>query len=187
MNVSEAIHMRRAYRSLKPVDISPKLLKKLATAASLAPSCFNKQPWRFVAVYDPDILAQVHTVLAKGNEWVQDSSMVIAVFSQKELDCVIGNREYYLFDTGMATAFLLLQATELNLVAHPIAGYKPKAVAQILNIPSELEVIALVAVGARSAEISPRLSESQIQDERQRPQRLGVDQFFFNNSFRSPE
>lgn len=55
MDVRQAIEKRRAYRSLLPVDITPELLEKMATAASLAPSCFNKQPWRFVAVHDKDM------------------------------------------------------------------------------------------------------------------------------------
>lgn len=183
MDVKLAIEKRRAYRSLSPVDISPELLQDLATAASLAPSCFNKQPWRFIAVYDKPVLAQLHTALAKGNEWVQDASLIIAVCSQKDLDCVIGSREYYLFDTGMATAFMLLRTTELNLVAHPIAGYRPRTVAEVLNIPEEMTVIALVAVGVHSSEISPRLSESQIEDEKVRPDRLPPEQFFFHNRY----
>lgn len=183
MNVKEAISQRRAYRSLKPVEITRELLDDLATAASLAPSCYNKQPWRFVAVYDQEILDQIHQALPKGNEWAMDASMLIAVCSQKELDCVIGDREYYLFDTGLATANLMLQATELGLVAHPFAGYKPELVAEILAIPPEMTVIALIAVSARSDSISPKLSERQIQDEQQRPPRLEADKFFFLNKY----
>ena len=69
MDVREAIERRRAYRSLSPVKITPELLADLAHAASLAPSCFNKQPWRFVAVYDREILSRLHGALARGNEW----------------------------------------------------------------------------------------------------------------------
>lgn len=183
MNVKEAINQRRAYRSLKPAEITQVLLEELATAASLAPSCYNKQPWRFVAVYDKEILDQVHEALPKGNEWAKDASMLIAVCSQKELDCVIGDREYYLFDTGLATANLMLQATELGLVAHPFAGYKPELVAEILAIPPEMTVIALIAVSARSESINPKLSERQVQDEQQRPPRLERNQFFFVNRY----
>src|SRR5690606_3707788 len=96
MDVREAIERRRAYRSLSPVEITPELLADLAHAASLAPSCFNKQPWRFVAVYDREILSRLHGALARGNEWARDASMLIAVCSRKDLDCVLGQREYFL-------------------------------------------------------------------------------------------
>jgi len=33
--------------------------------------------------------------------------MFVAVFSRKDDDCVIKDREYHLFDTGMATAFMI--------------------------------------------------------------------------------
>ncbi|NLO86992.1 MAG: nitroreductase [Firmicutes bacterium] len=183
MDVREAIERRRAYRSLSPVKITPELLADLALAASLAPSCFNKQPWRFVAVYDREILSRLHGALARGNEWARDASMLIAVCSRKDLDCVLGQREYFLFDTGMAVAFLQLRATELDLVAHPFAGFKPKAVAEILNIPEDMTVIALVAVGKRSPELSPRLSEHQVRDEKVRPERLAPEKFFFHNRY----
>lgn len=183
MKVQEAIEMRRAYRSLLPLEITQVLLRDLAAAASLAPSCFNKQPWRFVAVHDKEVLARVHEALARGNEWARDASMLIAVCSQKDLDCVLGEREYYLFDTGLATAFLLLRATELGLVAHPFAGFKPKKTAEILGIPPEMTVIALVAVGVHTSVLSPRLSPGQIEDEARRPERLKPDKFFFENHY----
>ena len=96
MDVKTAIQARRAYRSLAPVQITKELVEDLASAASLAPSCFNKQPWRFVFVYGREALSQLHPALSKGNEWAREASLIIAVFSKKELDCVMKDgREYY--------------------------------------------------------------------------------------------
>ncbi len=184
MEVKQAIDRRRAYRSLDPVEVTPELVQDLAECARLAPSCFNNQPWRFVFVYDPERLQEMHTALRRGNEWARAASLIIAVFSQKELDCQIQGRDYYLFDTGMATAFLLLRATELGLVAHPIAGYDEGRVKEILGIPEEMTVIALVIVGKHSAEISPVLSEKQVAWEKERPERLPLEQFAYTDSYR---
>ena len=41
MDVKEAIHKRRAYRSLDPVKITEDLIEDLAECAQLAASCFN--------------------------------------------------------------------------------------------------------------------------------------------------
>ena len=54
MNVKEAIKDRRAYRSLDPIDITDEIIEDLANVAQLAPSCMNKQPWRFIFVRDKD-------------------------------------------------------------------------------------------------------------------------------------
>jgi nitroreductase len=147
MTVKSAIQKRRAYRSLKKILITEEMKKSLAEAAQLAPSCFNKQPWRYVFVDDEEMLEKLHPVYSKGNEWVYDASMVIVVFSDKELDCIIKDRLYYAFDTGLATGQMILQAVELGLVAHPIAGFSPSKVKNILNIPKEMEVITLLIIG----------------------------------------
>ncbi len=182
MNVKQAIQTRRAYRSLAPVEITEELVRDLAQSAQLAPSCFNNQPWRFIFAYDPDVLKKLHGAMSKGNKWVEAASMIIAVFSKKDLDCLIKGREYYLFDTGMATAFIMLRATELGLVAHPIAGYKEDAVKEILGIPEEMTLITLLIVGKHADTIGPLLSDKQVDWEMNRPERLPLEEFAYVNS-----
>ena len=183
MDVKEAIEKRRAYRSLAPVEITDELIDDLAESARLFCSCFNNQPWRYVFVYDRDILERMHDALSSGNEWARAASMIIAVFSKPELDCLIKDRKYYLFDTGMATASLILRATELGLVAHPIAGFSPKKTREVLGIPEDMEVITLVIVGKHADSISPVLSEKQIAAEKERPERHPLPDFVHKNTY----
>lgn len=183
MDVWEAIKTRRAYRSLAPVKITRELVEDLAQAAQLAPSCFNNQPARFVFVSDPDVLKEMFKGFAQGNEWAYTASLVIAVFSRKEDDCLIKDREYHQFDCGLAAAFLILRATELGLVAHPIAGYSPKKTREILGIPEEYQVITLVIVGNHAETLNPVLSEKQIAWEKERPERLPLEKFAFRNHY----
>jgi nitroreductase len=187
MDVNEAIQNRRAYRSLDPVEITEDLIKDLASHAQLSASCNNNQPWRFVFVYEPEMLKKMHAALSKGNEWVQRASMIIVVLSKKEYDCIIGERVYHQFDTGMATAFLILRATELGLVAHPIAGFNPKKTREILAIPEDLEVITLVNVGKHATIIYPILSEKQAAIEKKRPERFPLEKIVFLNRYTGNE
>jgi nitroreductase len=184
LEVKQAIINRRAYRSLESVEITEELIYDLAECARLSASCFNNQPWRYVFVYNKEVLNEMHKALSQGNVWAKKASMIIVVFSKKEDDCVIYDREYYLFDTGMATAFIILRATELGLVAHPIAGYSPKKTREILGIPDEYNVITLVIVGAHSSKISPVLSDKQIKAEKKRPKRISLNQFVYINSYK---
>ena len=186
MEVTEAINKRRAYRSLDPVIITEELINDLATHAGLAPSCFNNQPWRYIFVYDPVVLKQMHTVLSKNNDWVQKASLIIVVCSKKEYDCVMKDgREYYQFDTGMATAFLILRAAELGLVAHPIAGYNPKKTQEILGIPDDLNIITLVNVGKHADTPNELLSKQQATGEKMRPERKPLNEFVYRNRYPS--
>jgi len=187
VDVIEAINKRRAYRSLAPVEITEELVRDLARCAQLAPTCNNNQPARFVFVWEPAMLEKMKAVFNRGNVWCHADSMVVAVCAEKEADCLIYDREYYLFDTGMQTALLILRATELGLVAHPIAGYSPKSVRAVLGIPDSMQVITLVNIGKHADTISPVLSEKQVRDETQRPARLPLEQVAFFNHYPSVE
>lgn len=183
MDVKKAIETRRAFRSLEAADITTDLIHDLAKYAALAPSCFNKQPWRFVFVNDKTVLSSLHAALATGNEWVQNASLIVAVCTKTELDCDIKGRHYALFDTGMATAFMIMRATELNLVAHPIAGFDEGTVKEILNIPPDMQNITLVNIGKHANEIVPQMTEKQIEWEEARPERYSFNQFAYMNAY----
>ena len=115
------------------------------------------------------MLLQVKEYLTGGNYWAKVSPAIIAVASRVDLDCRIPDgREYHLFGCGLASMNLMLQATELGLIAHPIAGFKSKPIKQILDIPASFTLIALIILGHpsqdhgslsekyRAAETAPR-------------------------------
>lgn len=177
MDVHQAIKERRAYRSLISVRIPDDLIEDLARGAQLAPSCFNNQPWRFVFVRSPEMLNRMHEALSSGNVWAHAASMIVVVFSKNEDDCIIRDRIYHQFDCGLAAGFLILRATELGLVAHPIAGYSPKKTRAILGIPEEYQVITLIIVGKHAEQINPVLSDNQTAAEKKRPERKKISEF----------
>jgi nitroreductase len=182
MDVREAIQTRRAYRALGPVVIDDYIIHELATAAQLTASCYNNQPWRFIFARSKEALAKMHGCMNKGNEWTFKASLIIAAFARKENDCLIKEREYYLFDLGMAVSAMILRATELDLVAHPIAGFSPEKVRQAFNIPDDCMVITLINVGKKSEDTSS-LSEWQVNSEPQRPVRLPLENLYSLDTF----
>ncbi|MFX1380624.1 MAG: nitroreductase family protein [Promethearchaeota archaeon] len=183
MNVKKAIKERRAFRSLKPIQISNELITDLAETVQIAPSCGNKQPWNFVFVKESNNLELLFTTLSEGNKWVENASMIIGLFSKPEKDCIIGDRIYYLFDLGIAAAFIILRATELGLIAHPIAGFNEQNAKNILKIPDEMRLITLIIIGKHSKEINPVLSESMKLGEKQRPPRKTLGEFVYLENY----
>jgi nitroreductase len=186
MDVTQAIAVRRAYRSLAPVPITDDLIEDLARHAQLAPSCSNNQPWRFVFVDDPARLVEMRVVFTSANAWAHAASMIIAVFSRKEDDCVIKDREYHLFGCGLATGFLVLRATELGFVAHPIAGFSPKKTREILGIPEAYQITSLILVGRKAEALNPVMTPKQVAEESIRPARFPLDRFVFRNAYTGP-
>jgi nitroreductase len=96
---------------------------------------------------------------------------------------VIKDRHYYLFDTGMATAYLILHLTDIGLVAHPIAGYDPEKTKTLLNIPNEYQLITLIIVGKKSITIPDFFKDHQKKSEIERPKRKPLDEFVFMNKY----
>lgn len=182
MEILKIINERRAFRALEHVEITDKQIDYLAEAVSKTASCFNMQPWNFVFVRNNEKLGLLKETLAKGNEWAKKSSMIVGVFSKKDLDCQLKNRNYYLFDTGMATAHLILTLTEMKLVAHPIAGYNETEAKKVLDIPEEMKLITLVIVGKHSSDFS-ELNEQQLDNEKNRPERKPKKDFLYFEKF----
>ncbi|MBS3792196.1 nitroreductase family protein [Candidatus Bipolaricaulota bacterium] len=146
--LNELIMRRRSKRAISEEELTEADLEKLARAAHLAPSCFNNQPWRFVLVEESAKLGRIKESLPGGNYWAKKAPLIVAVVSRQDMDCELsGGRIYYKFDCGLAVENILLQATEMGLVAHPIAGFNPEVTREVLNIPAEFDLITLVVIG----------------------------------------
>ncbi|MEJ2658256.1 MAG: nitroreductase family protein [Desulfobacterales bacterium] len=142
------INIRRAKRALSDKKIPDEIIRRLMTAATFAPSCFNNQSWRFLVVTDEAALKKIHDALAGGNYWVKKAPAVVVVATKLEFGCRLSDRrDYALFDCGLATENLMLQGFKEDLYIHAIAGFDPFKIKAAFNIPDEYIVITLVAMG----------------------------------------
>jgi nitroreductase len=157
---------------------------ELVEAMRLSPSCNNNQPWR-VVVCEGGALEGLRASLSRGNAWARRAPLAFAVCARPEDDCRLSDRrDYFLFGCGLAVGQMLLRATELGLVAHPIAGYDPQAAKKALAVPEDHVLIALVMIARPGADAS-LLSEKQLMAERERPARMPRGQNFFMGTWGS--
>ena len=186
MEVVEAVRRRRALRSLDTTPIEDEHVESLVEAASLSASCFNNQPWRMVFCTKADSLDAVKEALPRGNAWATRSPLIVVVAAKPEDDCQLSDRrQYFSFDCGLAVAQMLLRATDLGFIAHPIAGYDPAKVRSAVGIPDDHIVVALVICGRQGSDDS-LLSEKQREAEAKRPERRPVGDNFFKGSWSNP-
>ncbi len=142
------INERRAYRAFSEKKIPEETVARLMTAATYAPSCKNDQPWRFLVAKGDESLAKIHNSILGGNYWVKKAPVMAVVATKYEFGSRLDDqREYALFDCGLAVENLLLQAFKEGLYAHPIAGYEPLKVKEEFNIPIDYIIVTLVAIG----------------------------------------
>ncbi len=144
----ELMQNRKASRAVSGKEISKEIIDNLMQAGQLTASCFNNQPWRFLFLTDNEALKKGRKALASGNAWAASAPLLIIGFSKPDLDCQLPDgRNYYLFDLGMAVQSIMLQATDHNLTARPMAGFSPDTVKKEFNIPDEFEIYVMIAVG----------------------------------------
>jgi hypothetical protein len=73
----------------------------------------------------------------------------------------------------------MLRAHDMGLVAHPFAGYKPEIAKRILDIPEDMTIIAMIAIGKEAENPKEILKEHHWEHEFDRPPRIDRDQIFF--------
>lgn len=148
MNTLPEIDKRRAYRALSDKPVPEEVISRIMSSAAKAASCANKQPWRFIVVNEPDLLDRVKEHLSSGNYWAKPSPFIVAVCTQQDYDVQASDgRNYAFFDTGMAVGSMLLQGVREGLYTHPIAGFSPPPVKEILEIPEDVTLLTLVIFG----------------------------------------
>ena len=144
----QEIEIRRAKRALSDQKIPPDIIRRVLSAATFAPSCFNNQSWRFLVVTEDEALKKVHDALSGGNYWVKTAPAVVVVATKLEFGCRLNDRrDYALFDCGLATENLMLQSFKEGLFAHALAGFDPIKIKTAFQIPEAYIVITLVALG----------------------------------------
>jgi nitroreductase len=177
LSVVDAAAKRRSIRAFVQQPIPRDDLEQIIEVASLAPSAFNAQPWRFVVVEDPALKAKLAGA-AFNQRQVHSAPAVIVLYTDMagtlaNIDEImhpglpVAEREQsvarivgFLREKGEAEAeswgaaqgnialgFLLLAAEGLGYQTSAMAGFDPEAVKQLLGLPANVRVNALVAVG----------------------------------------
>lgn len=148
-DVLRLLNARHASRAIAATRIPEAAVDELIEAARLAPSCFNRQPWRFIFMTGEEALAKGRAVLSGGNAvWAGRAPLLIAAYSRASDDCVMGDgREYHQFDLGLSVMNLMLMATERGLTARPMAGFDAEAVREAFGLDREDEPLVMIAVG----------------------------------------
>ena len=182
----DLLKVRSACRAIDPRPVEKDKLQAMLEAAQLTASCMNLQPWRFLVLDDADALEKGRRALADGNYWAKTAPVLIIGLSRADLDCRIPDgRDYFLFDLGMATQNLLLQATEFGLTARPMAGFQPGVIREEFNIPESYTVLVTIAVGYEG-DLSTLKENHQKVSVAPRTRNPLEDSFFFNQ-FKEPD
>lgn len=124
-------------------------LMPLFEAAKWAPSSYNNQPWRFIlARRDTQEWETFFSLLMPGNqEWCKKAAVLIVVISHTVFERNGKPARTHSLDTGMACQNLSLEASNRSLACHFMSGFSYDKARDVLSIPEEYAIEAMVAVG----------------------------------------
>jgi nitroreductase len=145
MTVFEAIRKRYSCRAYQDKPIEQEKLDQIFEAARLAPSAKNMQDWRFVVVTDGQTRHQLAE--AANNQMFLQTAGAIIVACSNSNDVMRCGQPIGPIDVAIALEHIALQAAELGLATCWIGSFYPDKVRAILNIPEDIAVIELMALG----------------------------------------
>ena len=161
MDVKEAILKRRSIRKYKRKEVSIDLIRELIDAARLAPSGSNTQPCRYYLINDDEAKERLKENRIFEQDFVYLAPVIIVccadvqAYRQGIKGWSEDNEKRALRDLSIASAFLVLRATELGLATCYVGWMKKDKIKDVLDIPRHYIVPFVIAVGYANEQPKP--------------------------------
>lgn len=156
MELNECINNRRSIRKYQNKSISRDVILEIIKSAQMAPSWKNSQVSRYYAVTSEEKLKMVKECLPEFNQNnVKDAPAIIittVVNGRSGFDRE-GNYETHIkngfqfFDNGLQVENLCLKAHDLGLGTLIMGLYDEAKIREILQIPEEQIIVAVLGLG----------------------------------------
>jgi len=146
MDVLDAIRTRKSVRKYLDKTVEEDKLLAILAAGRLAPSASNRQEWRFIIVKDRKTKKKLAEA-ANSQSFVAEASVVIVACAETDEHVMRCGQACYPIDVAIALDHITLAAVELGLGTCWIGAFDENKVKQILEVPAEIRVVALMPLG----------------------------------------
>jgi nitroreductase len=147
--VLPVIHQRWSPRSFADKAVPSADLEKVFEAARWSASSYNEQPWRYFVGHKGDATYDkiFATLIGFNQSWARTAPVLILGVASTKLSQNGTTNGYGLYDLGAATSLLTLQAAQLGLATHSMAGFDHAAALAAFEVPADFVVGAVTALG----------------------------------------
>ncbi len=146
MDVAEAIEKRQSIRDYRDTAVPEGKLKKVLEAARLSPSASNRQDRKFVVVRDRGRRQELSEA-SSGQRQVREAPVVIAAVATRPEYVMMCGVPAYAVDVAIAVDHMTLAAVNEGLGTCWIGAFSQERVREILQVPDEYLVVALLSLG----------------------------------------
>lgn len=169
----ELIENRRSIRKFTSTPVEKEKVQTLMESALRAPSSRGFNPWRFIVVDQPDLLEKLSLAKPHGASFLKGAPLGIVVCADSD------KTDVWVEDASIATTFIQLAAQALGLGScwiqirkreHDAEGSAESYIRSLFDIPENIKVESMVAVGYADEKKSPHAVNS-----------LEFDKVFYNS------
>lgn len=157
-NFNELIKNRRSMRKFTDEELSQEEVVTLLKAGLMSPTSKRSNSWQFIAVDDKALLRELSHCKEQASTFIADAALAIVVTADPLASDV------WIEDASIASVMIQLQAEDLGLGScwvqirerFTAAGMaSDEFVRGILNIPLQLQVLSIIAIGHKGMERKP--------------------------------
>lgn len=157
-NFSELIKRRRSMRKFTGEELTQDEVVSLLKAALMSPTSKRSNSWQFVVVDDKSTLELLSKCKEAGASFLKDAAVGIVVLGDPLASDV------WIEDASVASIMIQLQAEDLGLGScwiqvrerYTATGMSAdEFVRGVLDIPLQLQVLSIIAVGHKGMERKP--------------------------------
>lgn len=155
---SDLIKNRRSMRKFTDEELTQEEVVALMKAALMAPTSKRSNSWQFVVVDDKEVLRKLSRCKEQASQFIADAALAVVVMADPMASDV------WIEDASIASIYLQLQAEDLGLgscwvqvrerFASPGVS-SDEYVHEVLDIPLQLQVLSIIAIGHKGMERKP--------------------------------
>lgn len=164
MDYFDVVRSRRSIRKFENKPVEQEKVTQMLEAALRAPTARGSRPWEFVVVTDTDLLTKLASSRPGGSGFFKGAPLAIAVCADPSKsapwieDCSIAalTIQYAAQALGLGSCW-----SQMRMREHDDKTTAGAYVAQLLDLPDNLELECIVAVGY-PAETKPAYAEGDL-------------------------
>ncbi len=154
----DLIKKRRSIRKFTDQLLTPEEVELLMKAALMSPASKSSNPWQFILVENKETLQKLSKAKTHGGSLIADSVLAIVVIADPL------KSDVWIEDASIVSTFIQLQAEDMGLGSCWVqircrtdedGKSAEQNVRDILNIPYQMEVLSIIAIGHKAQEKSP--------------------------------
>lgn len=155
----ELARRRQSDRVYEDRPVEPEKLKRILSAARLAPSACNGQPWSIIVVDNAEIRDQLANAIAGSvtgmNHFSGQAPILLVIVEEftnftSRIGGWIKRKHFPHIDLGILASYITLAAADNGLGSCIIGWFNEKEIRRILKVPSGKRITFVITIGYTS-------------------------------------